>query len=122
MIRACIIDTATGDVVNVVKYDTVPEGTPPGFPEGHVALEHARADTTWHYEGGELVAPPAPPAPTLSRQERIAAIETQHPMSQRAIREAVIVLGEVDARIKSTPVYQRAVTAEALIQPIREEP
>jgi len=30
-------------------------------------------------------------------------------------------LGDVDARLKVTPIYQRAVTAEALFEPIRED-
>jgi hypothetical protein len=38
MIRCAIVDTATGFVVNVIEYETVPEGTPPGLEDGMIAV------------------------------------------------------------------------------------
>jgi hypothetical protein len=120
MVRACIVRVASGEVVNVVEYASLPEGTPPGFPGGHIAVEHARADRTWRYEDGALAAPAAEPE-AKSKQDRISEIEGQYPITQRALREAVIVLGDMDERIRQSPVYARAVAAEALIVPIRQE-
>ncbi|WP_316200922.1 MULTISPECIES: hypothetical protein [unclassified Bradyrhizobium] len=62
MARYAIVDTSTGNVINVVEYDADPGNPPPGFSDGVIAVQSDVADPTWHWDGAQLV-PPAPPPP-----------------------------------------------------------
>lgn len=57
----------------------------------------------------------------LTKHQRILAVEGELPATQRAIREAILILAEMEPRLQKTPIYERAATAEKLIAPIRLE-
>jgi hypothetical protein len=51
-----------GAVVNVIEYEAQPSNPPPGFEEGHVAIQADRVSPGWQYENGEFFDP-NPPEP-----------------------------------------------------------
>ena len=51
-----------GVVVNVIEYEAQPTTPPPGFEEGHVAIQADRVSPGWQYENGEFFDP-NPPEP-----------------------------------------------------------
>jgi hypothetical protein len=51
-----------GAVVNVIEYESQPSNPPPGFEEGHVAIQADRVSPGWQYENGEFFDP-NPPEP-----------------------------------------------------------
>ena len=61
-----------GIVINTVEYDEQPSTPPPGFEEGHVAVQTNAASIGWHYANGTFTDPnppeviDMPPAPTLT--------------------------------------------------------
>lgn len=52
MVRCAIVDISSGDVVNVIEYDEVPEGTPPGMDEGLIAITSDSAGPGFVYADG----------------------------------------------------------------------
>ena len=63
-----------GVVVNIIEYPEQPTTPPPGFDEGHVAVQADAVSPGWVYEGGVFTDPnpPAvvemPPMPSLVEQ------------------------------------------------------
>lgn len=76
MIRTAIINTKTGTVENVVEYEAVPNGAPPGFPANYIAVASDAVEIGWSWDGSSLIAPPAPvlvPTPAQRLAATIAA-------------------------------------------------
>jgi hypothetical protein len=100
--RCAIVELSTGNVVNVVEYETVPEGTPPGMDDGVIAIPSDSAGPGFVYQDGEFIdtrppqeAPPqqAQPETTVlyDHENRIRAIEGAPPLT----------LGEFIAKAKA---------------------
>ena len=53
-----------GVVLNCVDYAEQPVGTPPGFEEGAVAVQHDSSAPGWLYADG-VFTDPNPPAPSI---------------------------------------------------------
>ena len=51
-----------GVVVNVIDYEAQPTTPPPGFEDGHVAIQADRVSPGWQYKNGEFFDP-NPPEP-----------------------------------------------------------
>lgn len=51
-----------GIVVNVIEYESQPSSPPPGFEDGHVAIQANQVSPGWQYENGEFFDP-NPPEP-----------------------------------------------------------
>jgi len=49
-----------GVVVNVIEYESQPSNPPPGFEEGHIAIQADRVSPGWQYENGEFFDPNPP--------------------------------------------------------------
>jgi hypothetical protein len=90
--RCAIVEVATGNVVNVIEYEVVPEGTPPGMDEGVIAVASDVAGPGFIYQDGEFVdmRPPPEPPPQQAQPEvtvlydhenRIRAIEGTPPLT-----------------------------------------
>ena len=60
-----------GIVVNIVEYDEQPTTPPPGFEDGHVAIQEENVSPNWHYVDGKFFDPnppeivEMPPPPSL---------------------------------------------------------
>jgi hypothetical protein len=51
-----------GVVVNVIEYETQPSTPPPGFEEGHTAIQQDYVSVGWHYANGTFTDPNPPEA------------------------------------------------------------
>jgi hypothetical protein len=49
-----------GVVVNVIEYEEQPTTPPPGFDDGHVAIQAERVNPGWVYANGEFTDPNPP--------------------------------------------------------------
>ena len=49
-----------GVVVNVIEYAEQPSTPPPGFEDGHVAIQADRVNPGWHYANGQFTDPNPP--------------------------------------------------------------
>jgi len=49
-----------GIVVNIVEYDKQPTTPPPGFEDGHVAIQEENVSPNWHYVDGKFFDPNPP--------------------------------------------------------------
>lgn len=58
MIRTCIVDTLAEIVMNVVDYEEVPEGRPPGYDADKIAIASDVAQIGWAWDGAALNPPP----------------------------------------------------------------
>jgi hypothetical protein len=69
-----------GIVVNVVEYNEQPITPPPGFEEGHIAVQADRANIGWIYANGQFTDPNPPTseaATPLSLTDMILANPTE---------------------------------------------
>ncbi|MCG3177408.1 MAG: hypothetical protein MOGMAGMI_02382 [Candidatus Omnitrophica bacterium] len=66
MYRTCIVDLDAGVVVNVLEYEAIVTGAPPGLNSGLMAVPSDEAQIGWRYDGEKLRAPPVvTPLPEL---------------------------------------------------------
>ena len=49
-----------GIVANVIEYESQPTTPPPGFKEGHVAIQADRVSPGWVYSNGQFTDPNPP--------------------------------------------------------------
>jgi hypothetical protein len=70
-----------GVVINVIEYAEQPTTPPPGFEEGHEAIQADAVSPGWHYSNGQFTDPNPPqpvemPAP-MSLTDMILADSTE---------------------------------------------
>jgi hypothetical protein len=51
-----------GTVVNIIEYESQPSNPPPGFEDGHVAIQADQVSPGWQYADGKFFDP-NPPEP-----------------------------------------------------------
>lgn len=63
------------------------------------------------------------PNPTAAQiaEKSIYAIESANPVTQRALRELILAIGDVYPNAQATMFYQKAAAQEAEIAPLREQ-
>lgn len=76
-IRCAIIDLGANAVVNVVDYDAVPVGVPPGMSGNLIAVADNQASIGWKWNGASTVNPNQPPAPTAATLAAYAQAKQQ---------------------------------------------
>jgi len=47
-------------VVNIIEYEAQPSTPPPGFEDGHIAIQADRVSPGWHYANGQFTNPNPP--------------------------------------------------------------
>ena len=60
LIRHCIIDTTTNIVVNIVEYEEVQTGVPPGLEDHLLCVQSDTGQIGGTYAGGVITNPPDP--------------------------------------------------------------
>lgn len=60
LIRHCIIDTTTNTVVNIIDYESVQTGTPPGLESNLLCVESNDGQIGGAYENGVITNPIQP--------------------------------------------------------------
>lgn len=64
--RHCIVEVATGAVVNIIDYGSDLTGTtPPGYSASYQAIKNATAQISWHWNGTAFEDTSTPPAPIV---------------------------------------------------------
>lgn len=71
MQQCAIIDTDTNTVINIIDYDTVPTGVPPGLTGNVIAVANNGASIGWTYQNGTFTDPNPPPALTAKQQAQL---------------------------------------------------
>lgn len=64
MLRHCIVEIATGTVVNVFEYEDVVSGQPPGLGPEFEAVRTDVGQMGWHWDGNTFTNP-NPPQPSV---------------------------------------------------------
>jgi hypothetical protein len=75
-------------VVNVIDYESQPSNPPPGFEEGHVAIQADRVSPGWHYENGEFFDP-NPPEPIELEQPSLTDLILNNPNELAKLKTAL---------------------------------
>jgi hypothetical protein len=103
MVRCAIIRVDDDLVVNVVEYSETPRGVPPGFSEGHLAIEaEGTVGPGWTYAAGAFIDPNPPAAPEQLPNRYLLAedfvrLVSQLPSGARdAIRQARAASNDVE--------------------------
>lgn len=66
LIRHCIVDTTTNLVVNVIEYETIQTGIPPGLQSNLLCVQSDLGEIGGTYSNGVITNPPiTEPAPSL---------------------------------------------------------
>jgi hypothetical protein len=69
-----------GIVVNFIEYNEQPTTPPPGFEDGHIAIQADKANIGWIYANGQFTDPNPPTSETsapLSLTDMILASPTE---------------------------------------------
>ena len=69
-----------GVVINTIEYDEQPTTPPPGFEDGHIAVQADTANIGWNYANGQFTDPNPSTSETstpLSLTDRILANPTE---------------------------------------------
>ena len=77
-----------GVVVNVIEYESQPTNPPPGFEEGHVAIQADRVSPGWQYENGEFFDP-NPPEPIELEQPSLTDLILNNPDELAKLKTAL---------------------------------
>jgi len=64
LIRHCIVDTTTNKVVNIIEYEEIQTGVPPGLDFHFLCVASDTGEIGGTYANGEIVNPPPTPQPT----------------------------------------------------------
>jgi hypothetical protein len=77
-----------GVVVNVIEYAEQPSAPPPGFEDGHVAIQADRVSPGWVYANGQLTDP-NPPAQTAFEVKSLTDTILADPVELAKLRTAL---------------------------------
>lgn len=63
MFRTCIVDTSSNLVVNIVEYETLQTGIPPGLDDSLLCVQNEKNNIGDAYTNGVFISKPHPPTP-----------------------------------------------------------
>ena len=63
-----------GIVVNLIEYNEQPATPPPGFEDGHIAIQSDSASVGWTYANGQFTDPNPPTSETFTQLSLADAI------------------------------------------------
>lgn len=120
----CLIELATGLVVNTVVWDGVEWNGTDGWspPAGFIAIQSDVASIGWTYVDGQFIPPPEAPVDPLvlanqARAERNSQLKTIYDpgilMAQRAVRMAASPeeVAYAEGKIQELDIYAEALLA-----------
>jgi hypothetical protein len=65
LFKHCIVDTEKNMVVNVIEYEEIKTGVPPGMREPLICVYDPLGTIGAKYENGKIINPPSPPITPL---------------------------------------------------------
>jgi hypothetical protein len=63
--KHCIVDSQTNLVVNLIEYEEIRTGTPPGMNDEYFCVYDPNGTVGAKYEDEKIINPPSPPTPPL---------------------------------------------------------
>ena len=78
-----------GVVVNVIQYEEQPSAPPPGFADGHVAIQADRVNPGWNYANGEFTDPNPPVVVDMPAPKSLTDMILESPTELAKLRQAL---------------------------------
>jgi len=81
-----------GVVVNIIEYESQPSNPPPGFEEGHIAIEVDENNTVgpnWHYIDNEFFNPNPPEPSEMPEPISITDLILNNPEELAKLKQAL---------------------------------
>ena len=78
-----------GVVVNVVEYEEQPTTPPPGFADGHTAIQADRVSPGWYYANGEFTDPNPPVIVDLPAPKSLTDMILESPTELAKLKQAL---------------------------------
>jgi hypothetical protein len=76
-------------VVNVIEYDEQPTTPPPGFEDGHKAVQADYVSIGWHYVDGQFTDPNPPEIVELPKPISLAEMILSNPEELAKLKAAL---------------------------------
>ena len=78
-----------GVVVNVIEYEEQPSTPPPGFDEGHVAIQADHVSPNWHYANGQFTDPNPPVVVEMPAPKSLTDMILESPTELAKLKQAL---------------------------------
>lgn len=78
-----------GVVVNVIEYEEQPTTPPPGFDDGHTAIQADRVNSGWVYANGEFTDPNPPAVVEIPAPKSLTDIILENPTELAKLKQAL---------------------------------
>ena len=78
-----------GVVVNVIEYESQPTAPPPGFEDGHVAVQTNAASIGWTYANGTFTNPNPPEVVEMPAPKSLTDMILENPAELAKLKAAL---------------------------------
>jgi hypothetical protein len=78
-----------GIVVNLIEYNEQPTSPPPGFEDGHIAIQEDSASIGWTYVNGQFIDPNPPEIGEVSSQISLTDMILANPTELAKLKAAL---------------------------------
>ena len=78
-----------GVVVNVIEYAEQPSAPPPGFEDGHVAIQADYVSPNWHYANGQFTDPNPPVVVEMPAPKSLTDMILENPAELAKLKAAL---------------------------------
>jgi hypothetical protein len=78
-----------GVVVNVIEYESQPSTPPPGFADGHTAIQADRVNPGWVYANGEFTDPNPPAVIDMPAPKSLTDMILESPTELAKLKQAL---------------------------------
>lgn len=78
-----------GVVVNIIEYEEQPTTPPPGFADGHTAIQADRVSPGWTYANGEFTDPNPPVIVDLPAPKSLTDMILESPTELAKLKQAL---------------------------------
>ena len=78
-----------GVVVNVIEYEKQPTTPPPGFSDGHIAIQADRVSIGWVYADGQFTDPNPPEIIDMPAPKSLTDMVLENPTEIAKLKQAL---------------------------------
>jgi hypothetical protein len=76
-------------VVNIIEYESQPSTPPPGFEDGHVAIQEENVSPNWHYVDGRFFDPNPPVIVDMPAPKSLTDMILESPTELAKLKQAL---------------------------------